>query len=186
MNSLVQIQVMVPQVRVGEFYEMFGRWLQAPPRAITEPESGVTADDAPIAPKRRSWTDGSNDDLLYDAVLMYRNLSYGAKKILDHLIDHADHKAKATDLARVIGLSSHNEVAGTLASFGFQSKAVKRRPPYEVYPAPHGATIYRLDAGMAQLFRSARDHVHQRSGAAKISVRASGRLLNLSSGMGRG
>src|SRR5215207_861964 len=120
METLVQIEVMVPQARVGEFYEMLGRWLQGPPRSSPVLDLPAASPSIAVAPERRSWTEGSREELLRDAEIVSRNLSLGAKRILDHLLDQPNNEALATSLAEDLGLASANGVAGTLASFGFQ------------------------------------------------------------------
>jgi Family of unknown function (DUF6416) len=167
-ESWTTVQVMLPQSRLGEFHEMFGRWLQSQPKSLaTEPDSAMPPASVGAVLSRASWSEGSDERLLRDAERVYRGLSRGARQNLDYLLDHPGYQATATELGRELGLGSPNGVAGTLASFGFQCKAVKRGLPFDWLPAPDGATTYRMDQDVVDLFRSAREQVRRNDGSVR-------------------
>jgi len=158
MDEWLQVQVMIPRDRIGEFHEMFGGWLQQPSRQnlpiVHSPESAA---EQRVEPSEKSWSDGSPEELLHDAREFYRSLSPTAKRFLNHLVEAPGHQATANELAQELGRPSPNSVAGVTASFGFQRKAINRQLPYGGWRAPGGATTYLLEPEVADLFRRARE-----------------------------
>ena len=166
MDGWVQIQVTVPPARVGEFHEMFGRWLQqAPTMAVIGREStnkplGVSALTSWGHPGTRPWDEGDAEEQFADATSVYRKVSPGARQIIDYWLDHPGEHVTGQDLARALDLAGPQVIAGTLASIGKRSKEVGRHLLFLYEGAPGGGS-YWMESELVDLFRTARQETRR-------------------------
>ncbi len=103
-----EITVRVPEERVAEFYQMFGKWLASSP---CPPE---VQPPAPEPQKNLPWADDDTDK----ARTVFLQLSLEARLLFQHLIDHPDEWFSALDLARVLGVEDgdfRQVIAGKLS-----------------------------------------------------------------------
>jgi hypothetical protein len=155
----VQVTVTVPSERIGEFYELFGLWLQSSEgelihRVRTEmPSVGEATTQTGIA--SRDWKTGDWDERVSDARIFYKGLSWKAKQVCDYLTERPGTEVSANELGELLD-STPNGVAGTLSSFGFQGRNVRRVHPFRWTPGPHGESTYSFDPEVAELFNAAR------------------------------
>lgn len=161
MDGWIPVQVSVPQRRLGEFHEMFGRWLRTSKATSEDIQSQSndavsTSSQAPGNSREGSWLVGTEETRLHDAKQVYRQLSPEAQRILDYWLDHHDRRIPASELVKELGFKSINSIAGTLASFGFQSKKVGRQLPFLWGYSPDGSS-YWMEPEVNALFRQARE-----------------------------
>ena len=162
MKDLVEVEVMVPRPRLGDFYTFFGRWLAD---ASTEQDANTELTTRPaskLAPwtnqRTQMWTrDGSYEDRLKSARAFYRSLTPTARQFLDLLLDSEEMEAAAHEIVSALGLESTHSLAGSLSSFGFTAKRIGRLQPFEWRVEENGETTYFIPAReIGELFREAR------------------------------
>jgi hypothetical protein len=145
---VIDVTVKVPEDRVGEFYEMVGRWLR----------SEELADDAlgPPVTGLKDWTDSQEDLAL--ARVVWGKLSPRGKAIFSLLIDHPGEKVSAEELARACDIpNGRYGVAGALSWPGRHCAAVNRHHPagwQEGFDDCGG--LYWFEPEVADLFRRVR------------------------------
>jgi len=141
---MIEIKVQVPEVRVSEFYEMFGKWLAA----------------ATVAPRTsngpRPWSDNDEDAELAQHV--WDKLSAPARLLFSVLLDSAGGTFSGEELAKRARIDKGKYgVAGVLAWPGRHCAAVDRTLPLEVTAQPDGGSAdYRMPAPAAAVFAKAR------------------------------
>jgi hypothetical protein len=145
---MIDVTVKVPEDRVGEFYEMLGRWLTGE----------ELADDAlgPPAAGLKDWTDSPEDLAL--ARVVWEKLSPRANAIFSLLMDHPARKVSAEDLASACDIP-HGKygVAGALAWPGRHCAAVNRNLPLRWKEgSDDSGGIYWVEREVADLFRKVR------------------------------
>jgi len=149
---MLDITVTVPDERVPEFYEFFGRWLGGKLTAVGE---GVTTpSDLPPEP----WRIG--DEELAQEVWI--RLSERAQGLVSLLADNADERFSGEELAERLNIP-HGRfgVAGTLAWPGRHSYAVGRELPIRWREFDDGSE-YWMTEQVAALFRGAREQAAAR------------------------
>jgi hypothetical protein len=145
---MIDVTVKVPEDRVGEFYEVVGRWL-------TGEEMAGNPLGSPVA-GLKDWTD-SQDDLAL-ARVVWDKLSPRATAIFSLLMDHPGERMSAEDLASACDIPNGKYgVAGALGWPGRHCAAVNRNLParYEEGSDESGG-IYWFEPEVADLFRKAR------------------------------
>ena len=118
MAQLTDVSVKIPSDRVGEFYELVGKWLSRASVAHVEPfdpqGSGLRSGIELQRTRPVDWTN-SPDDLRL-AEIVWSKFSAQAKGLFSTLIDHKDHKMSAVELAELLGFpNGMYSVAGILA-----------------------------------------------------------------------
>ncbi len=145
---MIDVTVKIPEERVGDFYEMVGRWLSG-----EHVEDKVT--DTPAEP--RNWTN-SNDDLVL-ARLVWEKFSPRAKAVFSLLMDHPGHRVSGRDLAaRLNSPHGTSGVAGVLAWPARHCAAVNRVGPWQwEYTAEDDSAYYWIEPKVADLFKKVRN-----------------------------
>jgi hypothetical protein len=139
-----EITVHVPEERITEFYECFGRWLSG------EDASVVVAPES----NRLAWT-AADTEL---ALIVWNKLSDPAKRIFTTLMENPEVKIHRDRLAKVGGLENGKYgVAGALAWPGRHAYAVNRDLPIEM-DVSENETHYWMEPVIAELFSNARDY----------------------------
>jgi len=139
--KMQEVTVLVPEERMAEFYEMFGRWLAGTDVVATSPlRSGPWTDsDGPLA--RSVW----------------EKLSDRAQALFGALIDQPETKFSGERLASDLNIPNGKYgVAGVLAWPGRHCAAVGRTLPLKYEDGDAGAN-YWMSSEVADLFRQARD-----------------------------
>lgn len=155
METWVDLAVRVPSARVGEFYEVFGRWLQTGDPTATV---GVTTVRAAGSSAKRddAWRTGAEADRTRDAQALYRQISPAARRILDYWLDRNGERVRADDMARDLGMASTNTIAGTLSSFSKQGGMESKRGLPFHWEKTHDGTWYWVEPDVAVLFEGVR------------------------------
>jgi hypothetical protein len=162
MTDWVPVQIPIPESRVTEFFDMFGRWMQGASQAGEE----RTASTPEIS--LSSWRDGLVDQRRRDAQYVYEHMSPAARAILDYWLDHPNTPITGEDLSTALGFAGPHVISGTLKSIGHHSKVVHRELPQRYEAAPGGGK-YWIEPDVAELFsaaRSARSDHPENNGAA--------------------
>lgn len=141
-----EIQVLVPDERVAEFYEMFGRWL-----------AGADSTDAPGGGILSGWRD-TEDDLAL-AKVVWGKLSDRAVAMFSVLIDSPEREFTGEQLASDLDIPNGKYgIAGVLAWPGRHCKAVGRHLPIGMVEGdPTTGAKYSMATDVAALFSKARD-----------------------------
>jgi hypothetical protein len=141
------ITIKVPDERVPEFYEFFGKWLGG--RLDTTQNPSTNGSDIPTEP----WSEGD----LELAKQVWGRLSDRAKGLFIVLADHAESRFSAIQLAEQLEIPHGRAgVAGTLAWPGRHCIAVGRKLPVS-YRELEDDSEYWMTDDVAALFRAARD-----------------------------
>lgn len=149
-----EVTVPVPEGRVPEFYQWFGRWLDG--SIETEPlpgGSGVSQGDL------RPW--GDTDEELTDAAALWKKYSPRARAMFSLLIDNPGKEFTGEQIAEAADIphGAHG-VAGVLAWPGRYGNAVGRGLPSDWREDPEtGEGYYGMSEERAALFQSARELV---------------------------
>jgi hypothetical protein len=157
-NELVEARVLVPRIRLADFYELCSRWLREDYDVLTHTDESTRlsdlVDELTDADAERSWVEGVEVGRIADAINVYDRLSPGAKKILDALLDRPGEEISGESLATQVNLSP-DKLTGTLASISIRCRGVNRDVPYRYEAGLSGGT-YVVDADVAKLFHFAR------------------------------
>ena len=145
---MIDVTVKVPEDRVGEFYEMVGRWL-----------TGEELADGPLGPPitgLKNWTDSPEDLAL--ARVVWGKLSPRGKAVFSLLMDRPGEKVSAEDLASACHIpNGRYGVAGVLAWPGRYCAAVNRHLPARWQEgSDDSGGIYWFEPEVADLFRRVR------------------------------
>jgi hypothetical protein len=145
---MIDVTVKVPEDRVGEFYEMVGRWLTG-----EEPAEGPLG--SPVS-GLKYWTDSPEDLAL--ARVVWEKLSPRAKAVFSLLMDRPGEKVSGKDLASACDIPNGKYgVAGVLAWPGRHSAAVNRHLPAKWQEgSDDSGGLYWFEPEVADLFRKAR------------------------------
>ncbi len=150
MSEHLAVTVSVPAERLGEFHQMFGRWL------TNDPTGATKTSDRPVGPL--TW---DRADVCL-AISFYRGISPRAVKILDCWMDASD-RVDAATTAAAAGLDGPYGVAGCLSSVGKASNRLNVELPFHHDPGNDDhPTTYRMLASAIPLFHSARSTVGAR------------------------
>jgi hypothetical protein len=146
---LTEVTVKIPEERVGEFYQVVGRWL-------TGEQLEVEAPDKPAAPPT-DWTHSDNDLALAGAV--WEKFSPRAQALLSRLMDHASHKVSAEDLAETLDIPhGKSGVAGVLAWPARHCAAVNKAVPWRWEEGLESTgALYWVEPNVADVFKKVRD-----------------------------
>lgn len=152
----MQVTVVVPQSRLAEFYEMYGRWLRG--TAAVAPEDGDSTKPTPMAQMKRTWIQGSDDDRLRDAKVLLQQLAGGTGgKILSFLLDHPGEWFSGHDLVRDLTLSGMNDIQGGIGAIGKRCTALGREKPQRYQQSVgFGNSRYAIEPDVAEFFRTTR------------------------------
>jgi Family of unknown function (DUF6416) len=145
---MIDVTVKVPEDRVGEFYEMVGRWLTGEELAVGALGSPVTG--------LKDWTDSPEDLTL--ARVVWEKLSPRAKAIFSLLMDNPGEKVSAEDLASACDIP-HGiyGVAGAMSWPGRHCAAVNRHLPVKWQEgSDDSGGLYWFEPETADLFSKAR------------------------------
>lgn len=156
---MIDVTVKVPENRVGEFYTMFGNWLNAslapppPPPPPPPPSETERVDDS--GDNHQPWSE-SDIEL---AMEVWGKLTERAKRLFSTLIDEPDRRFTGDELAEMLDIpQGRRAVAGALAWPGRHSFKVDRTWPWRFDYAYEGAPVeYWFTPENAALFRKARD-----------------------------
>lgn len=145
---LIDVTIKIPEERVGDFYELVGRWLSGEQLAdeATDTPTGLT-----------NWTN-SNDDLAL-ARSVWAKLSPRAKALFSLLMDQPGHQVSGVDLAATLDIPNGTSgVAGVLAWPGRHCAAVNRVGLWRwEYRPEEGSSYYWIEPEVADLFRKVRN-----------------------------
>jgi hypothetical protein len=162
MTQMVTVQVSVPEDRLSEFHEMFGRWLRrADPYGHGPAEESTFGGSLTEVRRGEAWRVGNADEVLRDALCLYSALSTLARRILDYWLDSDTRRHRAEDMARALDLESPRVIAGSLSSFGRNNRRCGARGlPFHWTEDENGA-IYWMDDDVLTLFRKAREEYNR-------------------------
>jgi hypothetical protein len=150
MAEHLPVTVNVPADRLGEFHQMFGRWLT----------NGTVANASPSAHSggKLTW-DQADVDL---AIAFYRGISPRADRILDCWMDATD-RVEAETTAAAAGLDGPYGVAGCLSSVGKASARLNVELPFEHFAGDNDKpSSYQMLSAAKPLFIAARNKVGAR------------------------
>ncbi len=147
---MIDITVKVPEDRVGEFYSMFGAWLNG---SAQEPSLSGNA-TAKAARNCQPWSD--SDTTL--AAAIWDKFSDTAKSLFSTLIDEPGRQFDGEELSELLSIrNGRHGVAGVLAWPGRHCVKVDRKWPWS-FDYPDGETaVYWFTPENAALFAEARD-----------------------------
>lgn len=147
---MIDVTVKIPEDRVGEFYELVGRWLagQHSPRGADMPEGT----DSTMA----EWT--NSDDNVQLARMVWDKCSARARAMFSLLMDRPGHRVSGDELAAMLEIPNGKYgIAGVLAWPGRHCTAVGRRPLWKWEDGPPGGSAsYWIDKDVADLFSNVR------------------------------
>jgi uncharacterized protein DUF6416 len=145
---LIDVTVKIPEERVGDFYEVVGRWLSG-----EQPEEETSDTSARL----KDWKN-SDDDLVL-ARLVWEKFSPYAKALFSLLMDQPGHKVSSEDLAATLGIpNGKSGVAGVLAWPARHCAAVNKVGLWSWEPGPEGdGASYWIEPEVADLFKRARN-----------------------------
>jgi hypothetical protein len=145
---LIEVTVKIPEERVGEFYELVGRWL-----------AGAQLEAEPLdmpATTPTDWTQSDDDLALARAV--WGKFSPRAQAFFALLMDHAGHKMSAENLAATLDIPHGKAgVAGVLAWPARHCAAVNKTVPWQWEEGSEGGgALYWVETKVAIVFRKVR------------------------------
>jgi Family of unknown function (DUF6416) len=147
---LTEVPVKIPEERVGEFYELVGRWLAGAQLEVVE------APDAP-ATSPTGWTQ-SDSDLAF-ARVVWEKFSPRAQAVFSLLMDQAGRKVSAEELATTLDIPHGiSGVAGVLAWPARHCAAVNKTVPWRWEEGPEGGSgaRYWAEVKVAAVFKKVR------------------------------
>lgn len=165
---MLEITVPVPDDRVGDFYEFFGRWVSGAiepfrrgadsadmGRATALPEGS----DTHAEQKNRAWADSDED--LDDAVRLWRKLSSNARRMFGVLVNRPGQRFTGQQIAEAAGIANGSSgVAGVLAWPGRYCAQMRRELPSQWMDATDGReSAYWMEPEAAALFSKAAEVV---------------------------
>lgn len=155
---MIDVTVKVPEEYLGEFYEVFGRWLAEKQHGVDEGLTGSATDLVVGADtlEEEGWTNADDDVPL--ARVVWQKLSPRAAAMFSLLMDHPGHKISGDDLAATLDIPNGKYgIAGVLAWPGRHCAAVNRLPLWQwEYGPPGGSASYWVDQEVADLFKRVR------------------------------
>ena len=145
---LIDVTVKIPEERVGDFYEIVGRWLSGE-------QIGDEMTDTPAGTAKK-WTN-SDDDLVL-ARLVWEKFSPRAKALFSLLMNQPGHKVSGEDLAATLDIpNGKSGVAGALAWPARHCAAVNRTGTWEWGSGPGNGAYYWVEPEVAALFKKVRN-----------------------------
>lgn len=142
-QGMQDVSVKVPDERIGEFYEMYGRWLQG--------ETAFDTDDV----ERSPWDPKTDHDLAKEA---WQVFPHRAQLVFTTLIENPGKKFSGDDLAEMHNIpNGRMGLAGVLAWPGRNLYKLRRVLPITVKPNPAGGSWYSMEPDVAELFKQASD-----------------------------
>jgi hypothetical protein len=149
-GGMEDVTVKVPGARIGEFYEMYGRWLKGEEPEVVDESGG----------KLQPW-DVKNDLAL--AARAWSEFPERAKLLFGTLMDEPGEKFTGTQLAEMHNIPNGKYgTAGVLAHPGRQVRKLGRHLPSAFEPNPDGGSFYWMEAEVADLFRRVRGGADKR------------------------
>lgn len=152
---MADITIPVPDERVAEFYQFFGRWLSGESEA-PEMIPRFLGGNSEASRARVNWT--GVDDEHSDAVVLWEKISTSAKALFGVLIDSPDTRFTGRQIATAVNLASGaSGVAGMLSRPGQVCWKLNRHLPTHWKDGQDGAeSVYWMDAAVAALFAKVR------------------------------
>jgi Family of unknown function (DUF6416) len=140
-EPMLEIKIMVPATRLGDFYQWYGGWLRGDEMLKTN----LVTNPNPIG--NPPWSDTPED--LELASQLWEKMSEDAKRMIRYLIDHqSEGKIDGGPLSEALGIpNSRYGLAGVLAWPGRYCNALGRR-----LPTRHDDDGYWMEPEVARLF----------------------------------
>src|SRR5690348_6949781 len=110
---MIDLTVKVPEERVGEFYELLGRWLSG--ERLGDEDADVSA----AAPK--DWTNSEEDLAL--ARVVWQRFSPRAQRFFSALMDQPERKVSGEALAKAANIP--NGKSGVAGALGWPGRICK-------------------------------------------------------------
>ena len=146
-GEMVDVSVKVPVSRVGEFYEMFGRWLRNSDAATASASESPTQDQVP-------WDPAVDLEL---ATAAWAKFPERARAVFGTLLENPGRYFTGDELAELHDIpNGRSGVAGVLAHPGRQLKRIGRRHHFVYSTNDDGTGVYSMTTEMAELFGEAR------------------------------
>lgn len=147
---MIEVSVKVPEDRLGEFYELVGRWL-----AGEQVKAGSTARSTTTA--RRKWK--NSDDHLPSAREVWTQFSPPAKALFAQLFNNPERKFSGEQLADMLGIPNGKYgVGGVLAWPARYCTALNYEGPWQWEEGPvGGSACYWAEREVADLFKKIMD-----------------------------
>jgi hypothetical protein len=136
---MVEVAVKVPADQVGEFYAMYGLWLQ---RAQSgDADAGVDT--------RQQWS--TEDGEL--AAEVWPVLPANCVKMLEFVIEHGI--TEAMPVVEALGLKDPTQIVGVHGWIGRICAQFDRKSPIKARPTDNG-TVWSIDPEIGAMFREAK------------------------------
>lgn len=146
-DQLVDVSVKVPVARVGEFYEMFGRWLRSDAASTSPGPEEAVADQV-------AWDATRDLDLAASA---WSKFPDRAKAVFGTLLENPGRTFTGDELSALHNIpNGRSGVAGVLAHPGRQLKKIGRKHHFVYATNDAGEGVYSMTTEMAELFGQAR------------------------------
>ncbi|MEX2274901.1 MAG: hypothetical protein WEA10_04980 [Actinomycetota bacterium] len=139
---MVEVAVKVPTDHVGEFYSMYGLWLQRVQR-------GDTGDTEAGTGTRQQWTTEDGDL----AAQMWPDLPANCVKMLEFVIEQGS--TDAMPVVEALGLKDPTQIVGVHGWIGRVCAQYGRKSPIKAKATPNG-TVWSIDPGIGSMLREAR------------------------------
>ena len=137
---MVEVEVKVPADHVGEFYSMYGLWLQ-------RVQGGGDADTG--IDTRQDWT--TEDGEL--ATEMWPNLPANCVKMLEFIIEEG--VTDAMPVVESLGLKDPTQIVGVNGWIGRICARYDRKSPINARATTNG-TVWSIDPEIGAMFKKAR------------------------------
>lgn len=142
-----EINVKVPKGRIGEFYQMYGRWLSGAP---TPESNGMAGAFGPLP-----WDPATDGELAIEAWKLFPER---AQRLFSTLMDRPGERFSGDQLAEMHDIPNGvYGVAGVLAWPGRNLKKLDRTLPISVTPNDEGGSWYSMEPEIVGLFTAARE-----------------------------
>lgn len=136
---MVEVAVKVPADHVGEFYSMYGLWLQRLQRG--DAESGVDT--------REEWSTGDGEL----AAQVWQNLPANSVRMLEFVIEQGT--TEAMPVVEALNLKDPTQIVGVHGWIGRICAQFDRKSPIKARPTENG-TVWSIDPEIGAMFQQAR------------------------------
>lgn len=148
-DRTTDVTVKVPAHRLGEFYEMYGRWLR-----LGRPNAAAAIEAPAEGRYPVAWDPRTDLEL---ATAAWAKFPKRAKALFGTLIDHPGREYTGAELAELHDVpNGRSGVAGVLAHPGRQLKKIGRKHHF-TYSDRDGVGRYSMTPDLAALFERARN-----------------------------
>ena len=138
---MVEVAVKVPADHVGEFYSMYGLWLQRVESGEADAEAGIDT--------RLQWS--TVDGEL--AAKVWLDLPANSVKMLDFLIENGI--TDAMSVVESLGLKDPTQIVGVHGWIGRICARFDRKSPIKARPTANG-TEWSIDPEISAMFKGAK------------------------------